>query len=217
MADSVLDNPIWASLTTLHRTLAIEDGEGLRYPAEVAPFLGVPRGGAAIPPPDMERFLVGPRPVPPPGWRVEGLGNLVQMTCEAPLSAFDGPAIVPLTERTPVLELTALVYPHYFRPRTMELGRYFGVIEGGRLAAMIGERMGMPGFREVSAVCTHPDFVGRGLARHLLAFLSNDLLSRGHQPFLHVSPSNARAVELYRRNGYRVRAEPEFWAIQRAK
>jgi len=47
----------------------------------------------------------------------------------------------------------------------MELGRYFGVIENGRLAAMAGERMGMPGFREVSAVCTHPDFLGRGLAQ----------------------------------------------------
>lgn len=137
------------------------------------------------------------------------------MICEAPLPEAQGPSIVPLTDPKPVLELTALVYPHYFRPRTIELGRYFGIVENGRLAAMAGERMGMPGFREVSAVCTHPDFVGRGLARHLLAFLSNDILRGGAVPFLHVSPTNARALELYRRNGYRTRATPRFWALKR--
>ena len=76
------------------------------------------------------------------------------------------PEIVPLgeRERADALALTALVYPHYFRPRTMELGRYFGMYVDGRLAAMVGERLGAPDMREMSAICTHPDFRGRGLA-----------------------------------------------------
>jgi predicted GNAT family acetyltransferase len=108
------------------------------------------------------------------------------------------------------------VYPHYFRPRTMALGRYFGIYDGGRLAAMAGERMGFPGHREISAVCTHPDFVGRGLARRVLTFLGADIASRGALPFLHVAPTNTRAIALYEQNGYRLRAQMPFAALRRA-
>lgn len=220
----VLDNPIWASLSTLHRDLAREEGDALRYPAEIAPFLGVPGpgpiGAAALErlvAPGETVYLLGPRASVPPGWRLEDLGLLLQMVSEERLADVPGPAVVPLTDahRPSVLALTALVYPHYFRPRTMELGRYFGVLEGGRLAAMIGERMGAPGFREISAVCTHPDFTGRGYARRLLAFLTNDNLGQGSTPFLHVSPRNERAVALYEQNGYRTRRQIAFWSVCR--
>ena len=204
----VLDNPLWASLTTLHRGLALPHGGGLRYPAEVAPFAALAAPGPL--PPGEGLFAVGPRP--------EGavsLGAILQLICEERQQEPPGPEILPLghAHRAAVLELTTLVYPHYFRPRTMELGRYFGIFEQGRLAAMIGERMGMPGFREISAVCTHPDFTGRGLARRLLAFLGNDLLAAGQLPFLHVSPKNARAVSLYEQNGWRTRVELPFWSL----
>jgi GNAT superfamily N-acetyltransferase len=219
-----LDNPIWASLSTLHRPLAMRAGQALRYPAEVAPFLGVPDAGPvaagdldALVPASDTALMLGPRPEAPPGYQIEDLGLLSQLICEAPLPEVDGPELVELGEarRKDVLELTALVYPHYFRPRTPELGRCFGIFEGGRLAAMIGERFGMPGFREVSAVCTHPGFTGRGYARRLLAWLSNDNLKRGLTPFLHVSPKNTRAKNLYLENGYRTRLEIAFWSLKR--
>ena len=224
MTAYVLDNPIWASLTTRHRPLALGAGDALRYPAAVAPFLGVP-GPGPIAKETLDRLvpegdtvlLLGPRPSVPPGYRLEDLGLLSQMICDARLPEVDGPEIAPLNEKhaDKVLELTAQVYPHYFRPRTIELGRYFGILEGGRLAAMIGERMGTTGFREISAVCNHPDFTGRGYARRLLAFLSNDNLDRGETPFLHVSPTNTHAKALYERNGYRTRLEIAFWSIKR--
>jgi len=113
-----------------------------------------------------------------------------------------------------VLALTALVYPHYFRARTMELGRYFGIYREGRLAAMIGERLGTDRHQEISAVCTHPDFVGQGHARRLLAWLSNDVLARGRLPFLHVSRDNDRAMRLYEQNGYQLRRTIPFWSLQ---
>ena len=84
-----------------------------------------------------------------------------------------------------------------------------------RLAAMIGERLGMDEYQEVSAVCTHPDFNGRGYARQLLAMLSNDILERGRTPFLHVSLENGRAKTLYERMGYRTRVEIPFWSLRR--
>ena len=40
--------------------------------------------------------------------------------------------------------------------RTPELGRFVGFEEDGRLVAMAGERMHVPGDTEISAVCGHP-------------------------------------------------------------
>ncbi|MHB1271360.1 MAG: GNAT family N-acetyltransferase [Rhodanobacter sp.] len=82
--------------------------------------------------------------------------------------------------------------------------------------AMIGERLGMDACREISAVCTHPDFLGRGYARRLVAQLSNDNRARGRLPFLHVSPQNRRAKRLYEQLGYRLRRDIGFWSLGRA-
>jgi GNAT superfamily N-acetyltransferase len=226
MAPHPLDNPFWSSLSTLHRPFALGDGDVLRYPADVAPFLGIahadadvaPAFEALVPAGDTALVLgVAPNAVPP-GWRLDKLEDLVQMECPVPLAMPEGPEIIALgeRERADALALTALVYPHYFRPRTMELGRYFGMYVDGRLAAMIGERLGAPAMREMSAICTHPDFLGRGYARRLTAFLTNDALARGWRPFLHVSPANARARGLYQAMGYQVRRTIPFWSLQRA-
>lgn len=219
-----LDNPIWESLASRHASLALRHGQAARYPADVAPFLGLaspdidaPASLDALVPRGDTAFLLGLAPARPGGWRVRHLAMLAQRVCTAPLAEVDGPPLVELADRhrADVLALTALVYPHYFRPRTMELGRYFGIYRDGRLAAMIGERMGMRGYTEISAVCTHPDFLGLGYARRLLAWLSNDNLERGAVPFLHVSQENQRASQLYERNGYRMRGEIAFWSIDR--
>ena len=98
----------------------------------------------------------------------------------------------------------------------MLMGRYFGIFEDGRLAAMIGERLGSADTREMSAICTHPDFAGRGHARRLTAMLTNDTLARGSLPFLHVSYANTRAKALYERIGYRLRRDIPFWSLRRA-
>lgn len=224
MPDHPLDNPIWQSLAHRHRGLALAQGEVLRYPADIAPFLGVPGPHVALAPaidtlvpPGDTVLLLGAVPPQPPGWTLQLLGELAQMVCEAPLPEVDGPDFIELGEaqRADVLALTALVYPHYFRPHTMKLGRYFGMYIEGRLAAIIGERMGPPGWREISAVCTHPDFLGRGYARRLMAWLSNDLLAQGLTPFLHVSRQNGRALALYENNGYRTRTGIAFWSLAR--
>src|SRR3954468_21853271 len=105
----VLDNPLWASLTTVHRGLALPLGHALRYPAEVAPFAAMAGPGPA--PRGAGLFLLGPRPE-----GAEELGPILQMICEAQQEQPPGPVIEPLDEahRAAVLELTALVYPHYF-------------------------------------------------------------------------------------------------------
>lgn len=224
MTDSELDNPFWASLRSRHRALARWNSDAARYPAEFAPFLGVAGAEAdvagaieSLVDPGEFIYLLGVAPKQPDGWILEAHGPLAQMICTAPIPLTDGPEVIALSEahREDVLALTALVYPHYFRPRTMELGRYFGIYQDGRLAAMIGERLGMDAYQEISAVCTHPDFNGHGYARRLLALLSNDNLERGRTPFLHVSHQNDRAKRLYEQAGYRQRRDIDFWSLRR--
>lgn len=219
-----LDNPIWESLASRHSPLALGRDGVLRYPAEIAPFLGVREPDLKVDTalhelvaPGEETLVIGPLPQAPEGWTLEPLFGLVQMECPEPLPEVPGPTIIELGAEhlADIHELVALVYPHYFRPRTTQLGRYFGIYLDGRLAAMAGERMGPAGFREISAVCTHPDFLGRGLARRLMAWLSNDLIEGGLRPFLHVSPNNQRAMDLYERNGYRLRARLPFHRLLR--
>jgi ribosomal protein S18 acetylase RimI-like enzyme len=230
MPDCELDNPFWSSLRSIHREHAMRSGDdAARYPPEFAPFLGVANPGVdadeAVAPlvaPGDTALLLGVSPKLSPAWRLETFRPLAQMIRDEPLDVPDGPEIIALGEshRDDVLALVALVYPHYFRPRTMELGRYFGIYMPDanghvRLAAMIGERLGTGTHTEMSAICTHPDFTGRGYARRLTAFLTNHTLARGRTPFLHVSYENVHAKSLYERIGYRLRRDIPFWALKR--
>jgi GNAT superfamily N-acetyltransferase len=233
MQDHPLDNPFWSALATRHRNIALHAGDIARYPAAYAPFLGIAHadvdiraagdGDDPLVAPGGSVYLLGVAPARvPAGWTLEAFDDLAQMACTTPLDVVDGPDVVPLGEAhlADVLALTALVYPHYFRERTMEMGRYFGIYMPGRdgseqLAAMIGERLGTEAHVEMSAICTHPDFNGRGYARRLTALLTNDTLADGHLPFLHVSHANTRAKLLYEQLGYRLRRNIGFWALRR--
>ena len=99
-------------------------------------------------------------------------------------------------------DLAMLTKPGPFGPRTIELGEYFGVFDGDRLVAMAGERMHAGALREISGVCTHPDFTGRGLAPRLMRKLILRQAARGETPFLHVMRENAVARRLYERMGF---------------
>lgn len=221
---SDLDNPFWSALCSRHAGIVHRVGEVARYPAAFAPFLGVAHDGVdvgdaldALIAADDSVYLLGVAPRVPENWRLQAFGDLAQMIRIEPLPVEDGPEIVPLStpeHRADVLALTALVYPHYFRPRTMEMGRYFGIYANGRLAAMAGERLGTDDFQEVSAICTHPDFNGRGYARRITAMLTNDILAQDRTPYLHVSHANMRAKTMYERMGYRLRRNIPFWSLR---
>jgi predicted GNAT family acetyltransferase len=113
------------------------------------------------------------------------------------------------------LELAQLTNPGPFGPRTIELGEYFGWFEDGRLAAMAGERMCAGTLREVSGICTHPDFRGRGLASRLTLKLIRREMQRGETPFLHVMGDNPTALRLYRKMGFRDYCETTLRVISR--
>lgn len=226
MVESVLDNPVWSALTSRHAGFALRTQNAARYPAQVAPFVAVDPTDAlalvqlaSLVDAGETVLFAGPAPPLDANWSVvEPLTHIAQMTCAARLSVNEGPEVIELSvaHRADVLDLTARVYPHYFRPRTMELGRYFGIYDGAKLAAMSGERMRLDGYTELSAICTDPACLGRGYAQRLTAMLTNDLLERGVRPFLHVSHANTRAKSLYERMGYRFRADIPLLAVRRA-
>jgi predicted GNAT family acetyltransferase len=115
-----------------------------------------------------------------------------------------------------MLALAQLTEPGPFLRRTHTMGHFLGIRVAGRLAAMAGERMRFPGYTEVSGVCTHPDFRGRGFARRLSAATAARIEARGEQPFLHAWQTNRAAISLYEALGFKLRAEVNVAVLQRA-
>ncbi|HET9484492.1 MAG TPA: GNAT family N-acetyltransferase [Xanthomonadales bacterium] len=213
------DNPFWAALTSAQSHLASGTSRVKRYAADVAPFVAIaedadPRRAAddvaTLVSPDESVVLVGVVLPADPRFEVEQRAGVLQMDYAA--SSVPGEpesfAELGLGEVDAMLALTGLVYPGYFRRRTPLMGRYHGVFDGdGRLVAMAGERMRTDTHCEISGVCTHPDFVGRGLAGRLVRRVTAGILARGERAFLHVSPENTRAVKLYEALGFATRRE----------
>jgi predicted GNAT family acetyltransferase len=226
MTTHLLDNPVWSSLTTRHASLAVMRESAGRYPPQIAPFVAVEtsdartlaqlealvNGGESV-------YFVGVAPDFGQGWNLESSGVIPQLVCAAHVTVRQGPEPVVLTEanRSDMLALTALVFPGFFRARTIEMGRYIGIYHGRVLAAMAGERMRPEGYQEISGVCTHPEFIGRGYAQRLVGLLTNEILERGVTPFLHVHRDNTRAIWLYEHLGYRVRTELGLWSVTRER
>jgi predicted GNAT family acetyltransferase len=63
----------------------------------------------------------------------------------------------------------------------------------------------MPGYTEISAVCTHPDHRGKQLAHHLVLAVAGRIRARGDNPMLHAFANNAPAIALYEKLGFHVR------------
>src|SRR5262249_52998820 len=114
-----------------------------------------------------------------------------------------------------MLALARLTEPGPFLPRTHAMGSFIGIRIGGQLVAMAGERMRFPGYTEVSGVCTHPDFRGRGYARRLSATVASRIEARGEQPFLHAWKSNDAAVSLYEDLGFQLRTDVNVAVLTR--
>jgi predicted GNAT family acetyltransferase len=210
-----LDNPIWTALTTNQSRFAQVSELARKFVPEVGPLAGfeqptreayaslgklVPVGNRA------GLFLEAPAnrdDVEAAGFKIVEQDSLLQMIyadCELPAREID---FVPMTaaDSPEMLALATMMKPGPFGTRTHELGTYIGVRREGQLAALAGERMHVPGFTEISAVCTHPNHSGHGYATALMVELIQQIRRRNEIPFLHVRSSN-NAIGLYRRIGF---------------
>jgi ribosomal protein S18 acetylase RimI-like enzyme len=212
-----LDNVIWKALTTRQVEFAECCDEARRFMPEVTALGGfrepTAKGYASL------VKLVGARGTigvfldepyqPRECWEFIAGAPLLRMVCEngaAPAaSRLDSDSeLVALgdADSPEMMELTALTKPGPFSKRTHHLGTYLGVRHHGELVAMAGERMKVPGWTEVSAVCTRPGHTGHGYARILMMEVMRRIRSRGETPFLHVRADNVRAIEIYRGLGF---------------
>jgi len=213
-----LDNPFWSSLATRHADIAQGGTLARRYPPAISPIAGLPGVGPAniaaleaLVEIDDDIGTAGPFvPALPGNWETLDESRLTQMIRIDPSPLPEGDVDTSVLGARDVAEILALIEltkPGPFRSRTIELGTYIGIREGGRLVAMAGERTWVGDFREVSAVCTHPHAQGRGFARALMGRVINRMLRAGQTPFLHVRSNNTQAIDIYRGLGFVRRAE----------
>ncbi len=211
-----LDRPVWSALTTRQSHLAEGDARALRLEPTHGPFAAAAdmspanlKALAGLIPDGGNVWTVEIEAMPqPPGTVVMSAALCHQMVAEAIAPSSPAFAIEPLTEddAPAMLALATLTVPGPFLSRTHRLGAFVGVKQDGQLVAMAGERMKLDNFTEVSGVCTHPDFRGRGYAGGLMCAVASGILARGEQPFLHVYATNAGAIGLYETLGFRIRA-----------
>jgi len=114
-----------------------------------------------------------------------------------------------------MVALAELTKPGPFTGRAPELGPFWGVKLEGRLAAMAGTRLNLTGFTELSGICCHPDFRGRGLASALSIHVAQDIRRRGDTPFLHAYADNHSAISLYRKLGFEILREVNVAVVRR--
>ena len=222
-----LDRPAWSSLTTFHAPLSVGGRLARRYASDVNLFASaVDDSEAAVAAladlvgPSEQLFVAQvPDIVLDRSLIAVKRARCVQMT--APRGCVRLPIAADVLDLTDqdgpeMLALARLTEPGPFLTRTYAMGRFIGVRIDGRLAAMAGQRFRMPGYTEVSGVCTHPDFRGRGLARMLSAAVATFIEERGDVAFLHAWTSNLAAIRLYESLGFELRTEVEVAVIARA-
>ncbi len=217
---TTIENSFWQALQTEHASFSVGSELACRYPPDILPFAATPRATAESARALRELLVPGEtvyvegdfseehrglsRGSALQAWQMHFPLRLVKDTADtltAPpaahairaLGAADAPAMLALAEAAP---------PGFYRLRSYVLGLFFGIHVDGELVAMAGERVALPGFREISGVCTHPAHVGRGYAAQLIRHLLRVHFTAGLRSFLHVRATNTRAMGLYERLGF---------------
>jgi len=233
-----LDRPIWTALTTKQAQVAHSNALTRRFPPEMT-LLGALAANTAMAFDSLAQLVqrdavtlyFTSSPQIPTGWEIVRAVELHQMVQEV-----DAPVLQSSHETTAsgdksapgVMELTPADVPEMSvlytatRPgrtlcsRIQKLGPFLGVREDGKLVAMGGLRLHLAGYREITTVATLPGHEGRGYATAIVRALVERIRSRGDRPVLTVGTANSRAIEIYRRLGFKERTLLYSRTIRRA-
>ncbi|MGZ4873845.1 MAG: GNAT family N-acetyltransferase [Candidatus Angelobacter sp.] len=219
-----LDNPIWTALTTKQAQHAHSSALARRFPPEMT-LLGALAANTAMAFDSLAQliqrdavtlYFTSP-PQIPTGWdvvRAVELHQMVQET-EAPPPSAESQAAPEVIELTPAdIPEMSVVYAatrpgRALCPRIQKLGQFLGIREqgkeDGKLVAMGGLRLHLAGYREITTVAALPGHEGHGYATAIMRALIERIHARGERPFLTVRTDNTRAVEIYRRLGFKER------------
>lgn len=218
-----LDNPTWSALTTLQAEFAVTEGPARRFAPDVCPH-----GGFAEPTTEAWEAMarIAREPVSifsqqplriPAGWTITRAVELYEMVQDdgdwlrdTGRNSLPGVRIEALTPAD-LAQMSALYETtrpgRRLAPRQYVLGGFIGIKREGQLVAMACLRLHCPGYREISTVATRPGQTGRGYGTSLVTELAQRILDHGEAPFLTVRTDNTRAIEIYRRLGFRERIQ----------
>ena len=226
-----LDTPIWTALTTKQAQIAHSNALARRFPPEMT-LLGALAANTAMAFDSLAQliqrdavtlYFTSP-PQMPAGWEIVRGVELHQMVQETdpprPSEQAPAPEVIELTP-TDVPEMSAVYTAtrpgRTLCPRIQKLGQFLGIREEGKLVAMGGLRLHLPGYREITTVATLPRHEGRGYATAIVRALIDRIHAAGNKPFLTVGTGNTRAVEIYRRLGFKERIRLYSQTIRRAQ
>lgn len=226
VVSELLDNPVYHALLSGDAYKALGSGQVKYFHQEVSPFVGFPEqyaGGFK----DLHHLLPAGRTILyatrneidlPKDWElihfIQGSQFLYLSTKRFDINIT---GVTPLDHQhvDQMVNLAALTKPGPFGKRTIEFGNYHGIFDQDNLVSMTGRRLHVYDYTEISAVCTHPGYLGRGFAQVLIQHQINSILDENKIPFLHVRSDNKRAIDLYERLGFKKNGIMNFYFFQR--
>jgi len=222
----LLHNPVYHALLTGDQHLSFGTEQVKYFDEQVSPYAGFEQdyeNGFSdlheLLPPDRRILYAIPSFITEPaGWQIQHEVKGLQFVYEGSneiKTEFSN--VVSLSEEhvEEMMQLVKLTKPGPFGPRTIDFGSYFGIFEDEQLVAMTGQRLHVGNCTEISAVCTHPDHLGKGYASILLQHQLQLILQLGQQAFLHVRDDNERAIALYQRLGFSISRSMNFYFMKR--
>ena len=217
---------MYQGLTSGDRHLGFGSGKVKFFDERVSPFAGFeegyPRGFEELYellPPGRTILYATPQKISQPaGWHLLHEIPGLQLIFEHEHTGSPEPFTPhPLAEQhvEQMMLLTMLTNRGPFGPRTIDFGHYFGIFDKEKLVAMAGQRLHVEQFTEISAVCTHPDHLGKGYAAALVRHQVHLIRRQNQTPFLHVREDNSRAIALYQRLGFGISGPMNFYVLKK--
>lgn len=224
--EHILDNPVWEALTTGNINLSIGNEVARYLPSNISPFAGIKEFTTnnfqklydIIPFDSPIAIFTDEKSLMPAPWHIINRIDGYQMLFTYPLQSEPSDVtITKLDERhvPEMLALTKLTNPGPFLSNTIAFGNYEGILANGKLVAMAGQRLHSGNFVEISAVCTHPNYLGRGYARQLILNQIQQIQAGGETAYLHVRGDNERAIKIYKSMGFEIRNELIIYVISK--
>lgn len=223
----ILDNPIYNALTSAHHVISLGTKDARYYFPNVASFAGLKENSAAnfdelyeVSEPESLFIVFSLKPLEISGqWKLIKEINMFQLVYEHQvIPVGDESEFMDLNEShvDEMIALVQLTEPGPFLTKTIDFGDYTGVFDNGKLVAMAGHRFNSTPYVEVSAVCTHPNHLGKGYAYRLLREQIKRILAKNEIPFLHVRDDNEGAIKLYQKLGFKIRTTMVAHVIKKA-
>jgi GNAT superfamily N-acetyltransferase len=225
--DHPLDNPAWNALISGNKRFAKGNKQVKYFSPEISPFVGFPDFSLNkldllyhIIPDQRTLAIISPKDmVIPDQWEIIEHMKALQMIHDNPASPGTADThLIPLQKKhvPEMIALTGMTHPGPFLKRTIEFGNYFGIFNNNnQLVAMAGQRLHVNEYMEISAVCSHPDYLGKGYASQLITHQIHRIKAEARIPFLHVKDDNTKAIHLYKKLGFEARKQLDIYIIQK--